>query len=75
MPITVGLESFVPHMVENFEKQIQEQVTESAQISIEPVVGETFKIELLSDSRKLLESLSQEQKEIQYKFIESQKES
>ena len=61
-------------MVENFEKQIQEQVQviENVQILTGLVVGETFEIELSSDYRKFLESFRQEQKEIQNNFLEIQ---
>ena len=40
-PTAVRPEGFVPHMVENFEKHIQEQVTESTQVPTGPVIGIT----------------------------------
>ena len=68
-PTAVGPKGFVPHMVENFEKQIQDQVTESTQIPTGPVVGITD-IDDTSVFKKIFESFCQEQKESQSRFFE-----
>ena len=67
-PTVVGPEGFVPHMVENFEKHIQDQVTESTQVPTGPVVRITY-IDT-SVFNKIFESFYQEQKESQSRFFE-----
>ena len=56
-------------MVENFEKHIQDQVTESTQVPIGPVIGITD-IDDTSVFKKIFESFCQEQKESQARFFE-----
>ena len=68
-PTAVGPEGFVPHMLENFEKHIQDQVTESTQVPTGPVVGITD-IDDTSVFKKIFESFCQEQKESQSRFFE-----
>ena len=62
-PTAVGPEGFVPHMVENFEKHIQDQVPTG------PVVGITD-IDDTSVFKKIFESFCQEQKESHAMFFE-----
>ena len=68
-PTAVGSEGFVPHMVENFEKHIQDQVTESTQVPTGPVVRITD-IDDTSVFKKIFESFCQEQKESRARFFE-----
>ena len=68
-PIVIAPEGFIPHMVENFEKHIQDQVTESTQVPTGPVVGITD-IDDTSVFKKIFESFCQEQKESQSRFFE-----
>ena len=68
-PTAVGPEGFVSHMMENFEKQIQDQVIESTQVPTGPVVVITD-IDDISVFKKIFESFCQEQKESQSRFFE-----
>ena len=71
-PTAVGPEGLVPHLVENFEKHIQDQVTENAQISTVPIVGKEIETEGSNIFKKILEDFLKEQKEAQLKLAEMQ---
>ena len=70
VPTVVGPEGLVPHLVENFEKYIQDQVTESTQIWTVPVVGKEIETEVSDIFKKILEDFLQEQKKAQCKMVE-----
>ena len=69
-PSAVRPEGLVPHLVENFEKQIQDQETENTQISTVPVVRKEIESDGTDNFKKILEDFLQEQKEAQCKMIE-----
>ena len=69
-PTVVGPKGLVPHLVENFEKHMQDQVTKNAQISTVPIVGKEIKIEGSKICKKILEDFLKEQKEAQLKLAE-----
>ena len=70
VPTVVEPEGLVPHLVENFKKHIQDQVTENAQISTVPIVGKEIETEGSNVFRKILEDFLKEQKEAQVKLVE-----
>ena len=59
-PTAVGSEGFIPYTMENFEKQIQYQVTKSAQLSTGRVVGKTTKENNTDIFTKILKSFFQQ---------------
>ena len=57
VPIAIEPEGFIPYMVENFEKKIQDQVTENTQVPTGHVVGTTVDAYSINAFKKICESL------------------